>query len=132
MRVSHARRPGVASDGRTIGARRRIAKVLPTLTMSVLDATPALRRLVAPHRVTVAEVRTRFCHSRKAPTTANRTRSHVGEERITDHPNRAAAAPHPTATAAASAAPHDPCGGGEDEEEDDGGQVHGRGLRCAR
>ncbi len=98
MRVSHARRPGVASDGRTIGAQRRMAKVLPTLTMSVLDATPALRRLVAPHRVTVAEVRTRFCHSRKAPTTANRTRSHVGEERITDHPNRAAAAPHPTAT----------------------------------
>ena len=55
IRVSQARRPGTAREGRTIGARRRIASVPPTLTMSVLDATPALRRLVAPQRVTVAD-----------------------------------------------------------------------------
>ncbi len=53
---ARARAPATAREGRIVGARRRIAVGPARREMSTPEATPDLRRMTDPHRVTVAAV----------------------------------------------------------------------------
>ena len=66
-----ARRVERDREGRTVAALRRIATPDPTRAMSKVDATPDLRRVRAPQRVTVAEVRENRCQPTPAASTAS-------------------------------------------------------------
>ena len=56
-----ARRVLAVREGRTVAALRRIATPDPTRATSQVEATPDLRRVRAPQRVTVADVRENRC-----------------------------------------------------------------------
>ncbi len=85
-----------ASEGRTVAARRRMARLLATRTMSVVEATPALRRARAPQRTTIAEVRACRCHSHSANGAASRASTHQGVSRKKVMAGRIEKAPNPT------------------------------------
>ncbi len=75
-----------------------MARPLATRTMSVVDATPALRRVRALHRTTVAEVRPWRCHSQSATGTASRASTHQGVSSTKVIAGRIEKAPNPMAT----------------------------------
>ena len=61
-----------------MAALRRTAIPDPTRATSHVDATPDLRRVRAPQRVTVAEVRENRCPTSAAAARPSATSTHVG------------------------------------------------------
>src|SRR5689334_1206365 len=76
-----AHRDSSAKDGRTTAARRLMAAPDATRAMSTVEATPALRRLRAPQRVTVAEVRDHLFQAASASRTPTMTSTGQGTAR---------------------------------------------------
>ena len=84
-----------------MAALRRIATPDPTRAMSNVDATPDLRRVRAPHRVTVAEVRENRCQATPTAISARAARSHSGRRSTSWLSGQSANSARPTNTSQA-------------------------------
>ena len=80
-------------EGRTVAALRRIATPDPTRATSKVEATPDLRRVRAPHRVTVAEVRENRCQATPTASSTSAARSQSGRRSTSWRAATARAAP---------------------------------------
>ena len=115
---------GGVSDGRTIGAWRRIARTPAERAMSSVEATPALRRDEAPHRVTVVNVDPRRCQTHPTRDRADRGQHERvgGLEQRQQRQQREHAEPERPRAGAAS--PRDPRRDDRDNTQDQDLDVH--------
>ena len=88
-------------EGRTVAALRRIATPDPTRATSKVEATPDLRRVRAPQRVTVAEVRENRCQATPTASRARAASSHSGRRSTSWPSGHSANSARPTNTSQA-------------------------------